>query len=205
MRLIFVRHGQTDHNAGNITLGRADVPLNDLGRQQAAALAASFAQPPAAIYTSPLARCTAIADAIASVFGTPAVVDEALVEMDIGEMEHLSSAELRERYPGFLREWMSDRVAAARMPGGETLAEVQARAWAAVERLAAAHPSGDIVAVSHNFVIRAIVCRALDLPLARFRRFNIGVASRTVIEMGERGPTLISVNDTSHLRAAGLE
>ena len=54
-------------------------------------------------------------------------------------------------------------------------------------------------------MIRAVVCRALDLPLARFRRFNIGVASRTVVEMGERGPALISLNDTAHLQAAGLE
>ena len=70
-----------------------------------------------------------------------------LIEMDIGEMEHLAPAELRERHPDFLREWMSDDVATARMPGGETLAEVQDRAWAAVERLGAA-ASGRRVAVA---------------------------------------------------------
>jgi broad specificity phosphatase PhoE len=92
------------------------------------------------------------------------------------------------------------------MPGGgETLAEVQDRAWAFIERLPAVHPEGDVAAVTHNFVIRTVVCRALDLPLARFRRFSISVASRTVIDMGERGPALILLNDTSHLRAAGLE
>jgi broad specificity phosphatase PhoE len=91
------------------------------------------------------------------------------------------------------------------MPGGESLAEVQERGWSAMERLAGLHPEGDVAVVTHNFVIRAAVCRALDLPLARFRRFNVGVASRTVIEMGERGPALISLNDTAHLRAAGLE
>lgn len=207
MRLILVRHGETDHNLNRITLGRADVPLNERGLGQVRALASSFKQPPAAIYTSPLARCLAVADAIAGATGAPITVEPDLIEMDVGEMEHLSGAELRERFPDFLRVWMSDGVADsdARMPGGETLAEVQARAWTAMERFGALHPDGDVAVVTHNFVIRAAVCRALDLPLARFRRFNVGVASRTVIDMGERGPALISLNDTSHLRAAGLE
>ena len=90
------------------------------------------------------------------------------------------------------------------MPGGETLAEVQERAWAAVQRMRAAHPDGTVVAVSHNFVILTLVCRALELPLARFRRIRQSLAARTILDVGEDTAALLQLNDLAHLAAAGL-
>jgi broad specificity phosphatase PhoE len=204
MRLILVRHGETDHNRRKLTLGRADVPLNDRGIAQARAVAASFARPPAAIWSSPLARAQETARAISSATGVAFVVEPYLVEMDVGEAEHLSGGELRERHPQFLRAWLSGDAAGARMPGGETLREVQDRAWAAIERLGEADREREVVAVTHNFVIAATVCRALNLPLGDFRRFRHVLASRTVIDIRDSGSALISLNDTAHLQAAGL-
>ncbi len=204
MRLILVRHGETEHNRDGLTLGRADVPLNDRGRAQAAALAASFARPPAAIYTSPLVRASDTAGAIAAATGVAVVTESDLIEMDVGEMEHLTGTELRERYPEFLRLWLSGDAADARMPGGETLRDVQARAWAAMERMRSERPDGEIVGVTHNFVILTVVCRALNLPLSEFRRLRHGLASRTVIDIRDGGATLLQLNDNAHLLAAGL-
>ena len=204
MRLILVRHGETDHNRRKLTLGRADVPLNGRGVAQARAVAASFLRPPAAIYASPLVRAADTARAIAASTGGSVVVEADLIEMDVGEMEHLTGAELRERYPAFLREWMSSDAGDARMPGGETLREVQERAWAAIERMRAAVPEGEVVAVTHNFVIATAVCRALHLPLGDFRKLRHSLASRTVIDMREGTAALILLNDTAHLQAAGL-
>jgi probable phosphoglycerate mutase len=203
-RITLIRHGETEHNRGQLTLGRADVPLNDHGLRQAAALAAAFTTPPVAIYTSPLVRCRDTAEAIAQATGAPGHVEEALIEMDVGEMEHLTRSELRAQYPEFLAQWLGEGVAAARMPGGETLAEVQDRAWAAIEAIAGAHPAGDAVVVTHNFVILAIACRALGLPLAQFRRLKLSLASRSVLDMTPGVTTLISWNDTNHLRSRGL-
>jgi probable phosphoglycerate mutase len=90
------------------------------------------------------------------------------------------------------------------MPGGETLAEVQARAWGAVERMRAAHPDGTVVAVTHNFVILTLLCRALGLPLSHFRRLRQALAARTVLDVRESGSALLQLNDVSHLIAAGL-
>jgi probable phosphoglycerate mutase len=90
------------------------------------------------------------------------------------------------------------------MPGGETLAEVQERAWEAIEAISAMHPSGDMVVVTHNFVILAVACRALGLPLAGFRKLRIGLASKAVLDMSAGVTTLISWNDTAHLRTRGL-
>ena len=204
MRLILVRHGETEHNRGKITLGRFDAPLNDRGREQARAVAASFARPPDAIYASPLSRAFDTAAAIGTAASVAPIVDDGLIEMDVGEMEHLPGAELRERYPDFLRAWFSGECADARMPGGETLREVQDRAWAAVERFGAAHPDGTVVAVTHNFVILMLVCSTLDLPIAQFRRMRPALASKSVIEVGDGAGSLVQFNDTAHLVVAGL-
>lgn len=208
MRLILIRHGQTDHNRNRITLGRADVPLNEHGRRQARAIAASLRMRPEALYSSPLERCRETAEAIAQATGTPVTIDDGLIEMDVGEMEHLTGEELRSRYPEFLRAWRAGDdavdVADARMPGGETLHEVQARAWRRVEAMRAAHPGGTVAVVTHNFVIRTLLCRALNVPLAEFRRFEHGVAAISAVEFGERGPIVRRLNDISHLAAAGL-
>ena len=194
MRLILVRHGETDHNRGNVTLGRADVPLNARGIAQAGAAAASFVRPPAAIYSSPLARAVDTASAIGRGTSVNVTIEDDLIEMDVGEMEHLSRAELHARYPDFLREWMSDDAADARMPGGETLREVQTRAWHALDRVRAVHPEGEVVAVTHNFVILTLVCRTIGLPLAHFRRLRHGVGARTTIDLRADGATLVQLN-----------
>ena len=204
MRLILVRHGETEHNRGGLTLGRADVPLNERGRAQARAVATSFTRAPAAIYASPLSRAFETAFAIGAATGVDVVMEPDLIEMDVGEMEHLAGAELRDRYPDFLRVWLSNNAADARMPGGETLREVQDRAWQAIERMRDAHADGEVVAVTHNFVILTAVCRALNLPLFEFRRMRHGLASKTLIDIRDSGATLIQLNDHAHLLAAGL-
>jgi broad specificity phosphatase PhoE len=207
MLLTLIRHGETEHNKGQLTLGRADVPLNARGLLQARSVAASVARPPADIYSSPLARCLETANLIGASANVSVTVDPGLIEMDVGEMEHLSREELRERYPDFLREWLA-APGEARMPGGETLAEVQERAWAAVERMQVGHPEGEVIAVTHNFVILTIACHVLNLPLSDFRRLRTTLAGITTVqlsaEMSSGTPTLISWNDTGHLRTRGL-
>jgi broad specificity phosphatase PhoE len=204
MRLILVRHGETEHNRSNVTLGRADVPLNERGIAQARAVAASFTRRPATIYTSPLMRASDTAAMIAQHTGADASPDDELIEMDVGELEHLTYDELRARYPEFLRVWMSDDCTDARMPGGETLGEVQARAWRFVERTLAAHGDETVVAVTHNFVILTLVCRTLGLPLGGFRRMRPAVGSKTAIHLSPDGARLLWFNDVSHLARAGL-
>jgi broad specificity phosphatase PhoE len=90
------------------------------------------------------------------------------------------------------------------MPGGESLREVQDRAWAAIEAMRARRPDGRIVAVTHNFVILTVVCRALGLPLGDFRRIRQALAAKTVLDIREDVGTLLQLNDNAHLLAAGL-
>lgn len=199
MRLILVRHGETAWHRAGRRVGHADVPLNERGLQQARALASSFAQPPVAIYASPLLRAQQTAERIGLANHVPVRTLAELIEMDLGEMGNLGKTELRARYPEFAARWRSEDAADARAPGGETLREVQVRVWRAVEWLRQTHPVGDVVAVTHDFVIRTIICRALDLPLSRLRRLRQDLASKTVVELSDGGARLLHFNDDSHL------
>jgi len=202
MRLILVRHGQTQHNADGLVQGRADIPLSELGQRQAAALATALADEPiAAVVSSPLRRARDTAVAIAAVHGLTVLVEPELVEMDVGGMEGLSGAQMRSRYPDVLTRWLEPGGTAVPLPGGESLAAVQARAWQVVTRLGERFPGDTVVAVTHNFVIAGIVCRALDVPLDGFRRFRIDVASRTTVEIGPERCLVLHLNDTCHLHA----
>lgn len=200
MRLILVRHGETDHNKTGTTLGRADVPLNARGQQQAAALASAIPAPIAAVYTSPLARAANTAAAIAATHGMAPRTADALIEMDVGEMEHLAHQDLRSRYPDFLRAWIS-APAHARMPGGETLTEVQDRAIAWLDGVRQQHSAETIVAVSHNFVILTLACHAIGLRLDDFRRLKTSVGGISTVDFSDRGATLLHWNDVTHLPA----
>jgi len=203
MRLILARHGETDSNKAGLALGRADIELNEHGRWQAQRLALSLKNDPIdAIYSSPLKRALATAEPIGSYHGLEVQVDDGLVEMDIGQMEGLSFQELRERYPQFLQLWLSGRAAYEPMPGGERLLDVQERAWQAIERIRERQEQqGTVVAVTHNFVILTLLCRALGLDLADFRRLRHGVAAKSVLEMGRHRVVVVSFNDTCHLEA----
>jgi broad specificity phosphatase PhoE len=202
MRLILVRHGETDTNKARLALGRADVELNEHGRWQAQRLATSLKDEPiAAIYSSPLKRALATAEPIASSHGLKVQVDEGLSEMDIGEMEGLTFQQVGERYPHFLQAWLGGQAAHEAMPGGERLLDVQERAWQAIERIHQRQEGGTVAAVTHNFVILTLLCRALGLELAGFRRLRHSLGAKSVLEMGRDRIIVVSFNDTCHLEA----
>lgn len=206
MRLILVRHGETDSNKAGLALGRADVALNEHGRWQAQRLAIALKDEPiAAVYSSPLKRALATAQPIASCHGLEVQVEEGLIEMDIGEMEGLSYEQVRQRYPRFLQLWLGGQAAYEAMPGGERLLDVQERAWQAIESIRLRHQQGTVVVISHNFVILTLLCRGLGLELADFRRLRHGVAAKSVLELGPQRIVVLGLNDTCHLEGEGQE
>lgn len=204
MRLILVRHGETDTNKAGVALGRDDVELNEHGRWQAERVAGSLEDEPiVAVYSSPLKRALTTAEAVASCHGLKVQVDDGLIEMDIGEMEGLTYKQVGERYPRFLQLWLGGQAAYEAMPGGESLADVQERAWQALERIRQREDQGTVAAVTHNFVILTLLCRVLGLELADFRRLRHSLAAKSVLELGPDRIIVLSVNDTCHLEVEG--
>jgi probable phosphoglycerate mutase len=206
MRLLLIRHGETPHNAGQMTLGREDVPLNERGLLQAESVGESLrGEPITAIYASPLQRATATAAPLAQALGLSVEVEDDLIEMDIGEVENLTFAELAERFPDFLKEWRSERVADLCMPGGESLRQVQQRAWASLVAIREKHPDDLVAAVSHNFVILTVLCQVMGIDLSNFRRVRQDLGAVSVVELDAERSVLISMNDRCHLPSTGAE
>ena len=133
---------------------------------------------------------------------------DGLIELDVGRMEGLAWADARARYADFLERWMQDDSGALAMPGGESLADVQRRAWPVLAPCLGVPPGAapsdmgapaTTVVVSHNFVIKVLLCAALELDLRCWRRFETDLAGRTILERRRGQVVLRTLNDTSHL------
>ena len=199
LRLILVRHGQTPWNADGRFQGQSDAGLTDLGVEQArrAALALKSRQV-AALYASPLPRAMRTAAEISRELSLEIVPLEGLKEVHLGELEGITGPVMREQYPAVFETWR-DNPGRVHFPGGESLRQLQARTWRAVQRIEKAHPDDTVVAVSHNFAINAIVSRFLGLPLSRFHRLRVDLGSLTVLEARGRARYLLHFNESCHL------
>ncbi len=178
------------------------MPLNQKGRDQACALALGLKdQSLTAIYCSPLARAVETANLI-KVFhpSVPLFEEEGLAEMDLGEFEGMEAGRWLVEHADFIKSWR-ETPASVRMPGGENLQEVQARAVGTLERIAKLYPTeSTLLLCSHNFVNRAILCYALKIPLDRFREVQQETTALNVLyKQGDQFVAKV-VNDCSHLK-----
>lgn len=193
--LVFARHGQTAPNREGLVLGRADPELTERGADQALRVAEALrAEEITHLWTSPLQRAVQTAAAITDATGCPAVVDERLLEVDWGAWEGrrvsaVGSAEI-ERY----------RAAGGEAPEGESLRVVRDRVVAFCQEALATVGDGVGVAVSHVSPVKAAVAWALEAEDTAAMRMFLGLASITRIGQRERGPILLSFNETGHLR-----
>jgi 2,3-bisphosphoglycerate-dependent phosphoglycerate mutase len=200
--VVLVRHGRTAANTAGILVGRAaGVELDEVGREQAAALGLRLAGVPLhTIVTSPLRRCRQTAQAIQSANeGDPAVaVEQALVECGYGEWTGKSMRELsRDR----LWQSVQHQPSAVRFPGGESMTEMSGRAVGAIRswdrQLAADHGEEVVwVAVSHGDLIKAVLADALGMHLDSFQRILVDPAAVSVVRYTALRPYVITVNSS---------
>jgi broad specificity phosphatase PhoE len=187
--LYLVRHGRTAQNAARLLLGRMDVPLDEVGRRQAAALGAVPSLRAAArVVSSPLARALDTAAAL----GPPVTVDERWIEIDYGIFDGMELAAAAELWEG----WDADLE--FRPPRGESLADLGRRVRTACDDLWEEASSEDVVVVSHVSPIKAGVAWALGVPDDVQWRMFLDTASITVLGPGRHGPTLRAFNKTAH-------
>jgi broad specificity phosphatase PhoE len=201
MRTLYLaRHGQSLSNAVRRFQGAQDIPLSDLGRRQAAALAARLRlRTLAHVYASPLVRAHETAEIVARELGVPVTLVDDLRELCLGEWEGRTVDEIRALPGDPYNCWVRDPLAGC-PPGGEPLPVVQERVMRAVEAIAQAHPDGeDVLVVCHGGVISAYLAHCLGLPLSSIWRVSLSNASVTAVAP----PRVLSVNDVGHL--AGLE
>jgi broad specificity phosphatase PhoE len=201
--LLLVRHGRTAHNASRRLVGRLDVPLDELGRRQAAALGASAPLRDARrVVCSPLLRARDTAAAL----GPAVSVDERWTEIDYG----IYDGKELDAVPELWRKWGRD---VGFVPeGGESLAAVGSRVRAACEDLWAEAAERDVVVVTHVSPIKAAVAWALGVGDEAVWRMFVDVASMTSVGPGQPAgrrsaadqpePVLRTFNDTQHRPSA---
>jgi broad specificity phosphatase PhoE len=166
--ILLARHGETDWNRDSRFQGHADPPLNELGRQQAAALAEALTHEQlAAVYSSPLRRALETAQVVAGRHGLEAVPVEGLREVDVGSWQALTRDEVERRFPVQFRRWLDHGRG---WDDGETYEEMGERVLAALEELVARHEGERILAVTHGGPIRAALARAEGVSHSEARR-----------------------------------
>jgi len=166
-KFCLIRHGQTDWNLEGRYQGRSDVPLNENGHAQAKALAGQLqGQSFAAIYSSDLARACQTAQPIADVLNLTVQIEPRLREINQGEWEGQLVENIKALYADLWAQRTID-PASVRPPGGETVAEVAARVYAALNDILRRHPLGSILIVSHGLSLATIICRVRDIPIGK--------------------------------------
>lgn len=194
MELVLVRHAEPADDARGRCYGRLDVELSAEGHTQSRRLAARLSgEPVAAVFSSPLLRARATAEAIATAHGLPVRVLGELRELDFGELEGRSFAEIQVSRPDLYEQWMRAPTT-MRFPGGESYDDLHARVVDAVSLLRAQYDGQRVIAVAHGGVVRAVLAEALGMPCERIFRFAVDTASITRVVWHGDVPLVVSVN-----------
>jgi broad specificity phosphatase PhoE len=178
------RHGETDWSAAGRHTGRTDVPLNDNGRAAAIRLGDVLAgQVFDLVLTSPLQRARDTCELAG--FGALAQVDPDLREWDYGDYEGITTTEIRKQRPGWT-------AFADGCPGGETLAEVGARADRVIERVRSVE--GRVVVFGHGHSLRVLAARWVELGPDGGARLALGTATISILGWEREVATINSWN-----------
>ena len=205
MRLILVRHGETMYNAQRRFTGQSDVPLNTLGKRQAAALGECLAtQHLDVIVTSDFERTRVTAETIARHHGLPIQEDIDLRELALGEWEGYTYDEVLARDADLVTHWRIDPVAYA-PPGGETVAQLRDRCARSLKRWQTQYPEASVLWVTHGGLIGVLLCHLLDIDLKRRWQFRHDNASISELHIRGERVTIVRLNETAHIRALMLK
>jgi broad specificity phosphatase PhoE len=206
-RVILVRHGQTRSNVareGAPLSGWYDLELTDRGRQEAQALAGWFRRLASVRLVFASSSRRAMETARIMVEGTPASAGlfgrDDLREIYCGDLEGIPIETLQAQHPELWRENLSQARDDFRWPGGESYAELRARALAAVARIADQYGDEPLVLVTHAGVIAQLVGAARGTPARAWGAWRPQNASVTTLGWGRQAARVVAYDDVGHLR-----
>jgi alpha-ribazole phosphatase/probable phosphoglycerate mutase len=193
--LILVRHTEPVDDARGRCYGSLDIGLSATGREHARELALRLARVEYdAVYSSPRLRARETADPVAAARGLELSIDDGLRELDFGALEGRTYDEIAESEPELYRAWM-ETPTQVRFPGGESFADLKARAIVALDRIRAAHHAA--VVVTHGGVLRAGVAEWLSMPAEAIFRLDQRYGGVTIVDWLDGAPLVRLVNGFS--------
>jgi alpha-ribazole phosphatase len=195
MRLLLVSHAQTEWTDQGIFQGHTDIPLNERGRRQAHALQNHLAPEKFdAIVASDLRRATETAAILALPHAMSVATDPRLREMNFGEWEGLTYADIQQAYPAALAAWRENPIQMG-PPQGEHLGDVEGRLQRFVRDLERHSQESTILLVAHRGSLRTLLCILLSLPVERHWEFRLEVASLSEVRIVAGTATLMRINE----------
>ena len=204
--ILFVRHGQTEWNANGRWQGHADVPLNETGRTQAAALAQRLAAQTEwqidALVASDLARASETAVIIGNAIGHTPIFTPQWRERDMGGFSGLTRPEILVKFPGLLEDEHSGFGLTP--PNGEGGDAFWDRGKQAVNGVVAQHTGKTVLVVSHGGLLYATVARLLGMGQEHFGNLRFGNTSLSVMLIDDHHARLHLLNDMNHLKEPDL-
>lgn len=183
MKLFLIRHGETDWNIKGKIQGNCDIELNDNGIKQAEELSNKILEDKykfSKIYSSPQRRAVKTAEILSKVTNMEYISIEGLKEINLGEWEGLSWAEVKEKYPKEYKEWYANRRY-TKPPKGESYQDMLQRVLISIYKIINEN-CDDIVIVTHSAVIMCIQCYLTNTPFDKMMKFKTDNASITEID-----------------------
>jgi probable phosphoglycerate mutase len=180
--------------------GRAHRSLSTQGLEEVQALAARVSGMHfARIYTSPLERTLVTARVLAKHVSCELSVMSELIELHYGSWTEATFAHLQ---PDDHWQRFNQHRSGTRIPGGETMLEVQSRVVHTLLALRARHPQEQVMVISHADVIRAALLYFLGMPMDFYGRLELGPTSISQLELGTMDARILRINDLAHLESA---
>lgn len=200
-RIVFIRPGETDWNRLGRWQGWVSIPLNELGRRQAYALANFIRHiSMGALYTSDLKRALETAECLSEPLGFTPIPDERLRERNIGLWQGLTLDEMRAWYPDEYTAMLGD-VDGYRVPGGESRVDVRKRVSAALKDILKQERSETVGILSHTTAIKVLLSDLI--PGYNPLEVDLDNTSVTTIRRKDSDWELVAIDDVMHLE--GLE
>jgi len=197
--IYLLRHGEVQGAETRRFIGHLDVPLSPVGERQCTIQAARLRDVRlAALFSSDLTRARRSAEIIGAPHGLAPTIVPALREMDMGRWDGLTAGEIRAREPDAFADWMA-RVGEFPFPEGESVPDLLARVGPAFDAIAAAHAGQAVAIVAHGGPNRALLCRALGVPLSRLLAFGQDYGALSVLEGATGAWALRRLNEIAML------